>query len=280
MKKVISFTLWGNAEIYLFGGLLNADIAKKEWPGWICRYYVDATEIPKLFLDELNSRDNTEIIYMNESGCQFSTLWRFYAAEDCDVMISRDADSRLNNRDKVAVDEWITSGKDYHILRDSCQHTRPMAAGMWGVRGRVLKDIRKMVDDYREFSIRNEIYDWFGVDQEFLEDIIYPLTRGNALVHDDWTTTQPIFAGEERTPMPISRLRGDGWWKQEFPEWHNGFELHKESHWFRDENCKNPECCRPCPACGEYHDNCYIGQTFFVTEDERNKYNKLKGIFG
>ena len=194
-------------------------------------------------------------------------------------MISRDTDSRLDIRDKAAVEEWIKTGKDYHILRDNCQHTRPMAAGMWGVRGGVLKEIRKMVDDYRLFSIENDIYDWFGVDQKFLEEIVYPLTRGNSLVHDEWTDDLPMFMSEQRTKFPIPRLTGKGWWKQKFPEWHNGLQIEEENHWFRDDTCKHPECCLPCPCCGKYHDNFYIGMHNLVTENEREKYKNLKGIF-
>lgn len=46
-------------------------------------------------------------------------FWRWLVAEDPDVerFLIRDVDSRLNEREARAVDEWILSGKAYHIMR-------------------------------------------------------------------------------------------------------------------------------------------------------------------
>jgi hypothetical protein len=51
-------------------------------------------------------------------------FWRFLVADDptVDRYIIRDADSRLNMREKLAIDEWIASGKKIHILRDHPNH--------------------------------------------------------------------------------------------------------------------------------------------------------------
>jgi len=43
MKKVISFSLWGDNQNYVIGAVLNADVAKEEWPDWICRFYIAPT---------------------------------------------------------------------------------------------------------------------------------------------------------------------------------------------------------------------------------------------
>ena len=61
MKKVISFSLWGNNSFYVIGAILNADIAETEWPDWICRFYV-APSVPISAILELQSRKNVEII--------------------------------------------------------------------------------------------------------------------------------------------------------------------------------------------------------------------------
>ena len=36
MNKVISISLWGDNIAYTMGSILNAEIAEKEWPDWIC----------------------------------------------------------------------------------------------------------------------------------------------------------------------------------------------------------------------------------------------------
>jgi len=75
------------------------------------------------------------------------TFWRFYAAADADVMICRDVDSRLGLREKFAVDEWLESDKDCHIMRDNEEHGAPICAGMWGARNGILSNIKDGVGD-------------------------------------------------------------------------------------------------------------------------------------
>ena len=36
-KKIISFSLWGNNAVYVLNALVNADLALKIYPDWICR---------------------------------------------------------------------------------------------------------------------------------------------------------------------------------------------------------------------------------------------------
>ena len=60
MKKLICFSLWGDDSTYTIGAIKNADLAKKHYPGWICRYYI-ADCVPKNIIDELSNKDNVEI---------------------------------------------------------------------------------------------------------------------------------------------------------------------------------------------------------------------------
>jgi hypothetical protein len=48
-------------------------------------------------------------------------LW-VAADADVDRFIVRDADSRLNSREKAAVDAWIASGATFPIMRDCFAH--------------------------------------------------------------------------------------------------------------------------------------------------------------
>jgi len=43
MKKVISFSLWGNIKLYTIGTVKNAILAKKIFPDWIVYVYYDNT---------------------------------------------------------------------------------------------------------------------------------------------------------------------------------------------------------------------------------------------
>jgi len=289
MKKVISFCLWeqpngvqdgrDSLPSYILGAILNADIAKEEWQDWTCRYYIDKSTIDESIINELKSRDNVEVFLFEKNEGYFSTLWRFYAFTDdnLDYVISRDVDSRLHVRDKASVDEWISSGKDYHIIRDHCQHTRVMAAGMWGAKSGLITE--QSLDSYRDFCILKNTKDKFGNDQDFLEHVIYPHAKTRAIIHDDWTTNQPIFVGEERISPPIPRIRGEGWWNQELPEWHSA---DKKQTCVSEEcnlDCPDSWCTKtPCPCCKKYHDNDYIGKKMSIDKKEYDKYSHLIGV--
>jgi hypothetical protein len=55
-------------------------------------------------------------------------FYRFLVAADSTVdrFIIRDVDSRLNARDRLAVEEWIQSKLAVHVLRDHVNHCLPM----------------------------------------------------------------------------------------------------------------------------------------------------------
>ena len=109
-KRIISFSLFGNDTAYWSGAIENAIMVDHIFSGWTGRFYCDKS-IPKYVLEELLKR-GAEVILMPEQGGLGGTLWRFFAANDktIDYFIVRDADTRLNSQDRVAVDEWIESG--------------------------------------------------------------------------------------------------------------------------------------------------------------------------
>ena len=109
-------------------------------------------------------------------------FWRFFAAADSDVMISRDTDSRLGYREKAAVDEWLDSDADFHIMRDHPYHATAILGGMWGCRNGILKDIKNMIYNYDTREYNNK----YQVDQNFLREIIYPKVFDKAIVHDEF----------------------------------------------------------------------------------------------
>ena len=270
MKKIISFSLWGDNPVYVLGAILNADIAMTEWEGWICRFYV-SPNVPESAIQELESRDNVEVIRMEQDESWNGMFWRFYAAGDHDVSVAifRDADSRLSVRDKAAVGEWIATDKGIHIMRDNCQHGWEICGGAWGAKDNALCEIKNFIDDFDYKMISNK----HGIDQIWLSKDIYPSFWKEAYVHDDWFATS--FTHEEKHPFPIPRLRGEGWEKQEFQDWHSGTEDDESnySHWFGADGPGH--CFFKCPACGEYHDNDYIGKVRTPNKEEKEKYSHI-----
>jgi hypothetical protein len=94
-------------------------------------------------------------------------------------MLSRDTDSRISVREKLAVDEWLSSDKDFHIMRDHPYHTTEILGGMWGCRNGILNNMKNSINEY----IKG---DFWQVDQKFLREKIYPLVVNNSLIHDSF----------------------------------------------------------------------------------------------
>jgi len=178
MKKIISFSLWGDNPKYTVGAIKNAELIDTIYPGWIGRFYCGKS-VPIDIIEILKTYTNVEVIEMEENGDWSGMFWRFYACEDSDVMISRDTDSRLNLREKNAVDEWLNSDKDFHIMRDHPYHNALILGGMWGVRNGILKNIVVLIKNYNKG-------DFWQVDQNFLSEQIYPIVVNSSFVHDSY----------------------------------------------------------------------------------------------
>jgi len=179
MKKIISFSLYGSDSKYTHGALCNAEIAKEIFPDWICRFYIDDS-CDKSLIETIKG-ENVEVVLVDSKDSFHGMFWRFYPASetDVDVMISRDCDSRLSIREKTAVDEWLNSDKDFHIMRDHPYHTTEILGGMWGCRNDILKDIETEMSDYNK-------EDFWQVDQNFLREKIYPLVVNQSIIHDSY----------------------------------------------------------------------------------------------
>jgi hypothetical protein len=179
-KKIISFSLWGDNPIYTEGAIKNCEIAKDIYPDWECWFYVGQST-PKKTINTLREHHNSKVILMDEDGDWNSMFWRFFAASEknLEFMICRDTDSRLGLREKFAVDDWIKSGKGFHIMRDHPYHATAILGGMWGVKGDVLKNMKSLIDNYQKGN-------FWQVDQNFLKEVVYPIIKNNCLVHDEF----------------------------------------------------------------------------------------------
>lgn len=184
MHKVISFSLFGEELRYLIGAIKNAKLAKNLMPDWDCRFYYDSS-VPVWCLNELEELDNVSLVYL-ENYMPPMTTARFLAFEDADIVICRDADDRLSYRGLVATNEWIESGLDFHIIKDHPEgHRTLMLAGMWGGKGKALRNIRDLLQEY--YSKPREIRR--NSDQEFLDEMVYyPYAIYSTLYHSEHYT--------------------------------------------------------------------------------------------
>ncbi len=193
LKKIISFSLWGNNPKYVNGAIRNAELSQIIYPDWECRFYIGQSTLSVAVneMSQLRHMQNVEIIEMAEEGDWTGMFWRFLPCSDpdVDIMISRDCDSRLSLREKIAVDDWLSSVKSFHIMRDHPHHDAKILGGMWGTKTDILRDMFGLITDYGKKN-------YWQIDQEFLAEVIFPRIKNDCKIHDE------IFDGKK---FPSSR---------------------------------------------------------------------------
>ncbi len=206
MKKVISYSLWGGNPLYTHGAIHNVRLATDIYPDWVCRFYIDTGSVPRDVIEDLESLGAEIVLKDGNIACKGS-LWRFEVMfdEDVDVFIVRDADSRLDYREKLAVDEWVESGKAYHVMRDHPHHgpiEHPLFAGMFGGKVQATKEI---ADEYYVFMNFPQNYGR-GCDQNFLRDHVWDCAKDNMLCHDTHRNSPYLTGDEKHFPIDVDEI--------------------------------------------------------------------------
>jgi hypothetical protein len=217
--RVIAYGLYGGDARYTVGVLRNAQLAPLVYPGWKVRVYLDGS-VPAPVVGELE-RLGAQLVRADDpamGGGIGGMFWRFLVAADeqVDRFIVRDSDSRLNARERLAVEEWIQSGTLVHSLRDHPNHDRPLNGGMWGGRKGAVPDMASLI---RKSTDKEK----YGGDLDFLNEQIWTrrAVKASQMAHDAYScnkypnsrpfpTRRPadyqhvgqVFFGDGRPRMP------------------------------------------------------------------------------
>lgn len=187
MKRVISFSLWGSDPKYNIGAIRNAELTNIIYPAWTSIFYVNSISVPNDTIVSLKSIPNTKVVEIIDNDSWANMFWRLRTFDDTDIdiCIFRDTDSRLNHREKTAVDAWLSSDKTFHIMRDHPHHGFPILGGMWGY---------KKNDKYNLSALAKSFIpsDRYGTDYEFFAKILYPVIGEDKLVHDEFFDKLPF----------------------------------------------------------------------------------------
>lgn len=123
----------GNSAKYIIGAIKNADLAKEYYPNFECWFYIQNATVPKNIIDELIKKDNVQIIYKEGdiNTCK-QMMQRFESILDLNVemMMSRNTNTKILLRKKLAVDEWLKFDKLFHIMQDHVHHSFIILGGM------------------------------------------------------------------------------------------------------------------------------------------------------
>ena len=190
MNKIFSFCLYGDIDYYCLGLIENINIINEKYKDW--KIYVYYYNIPDNILEILKNKENTYLFECKHKGFKWEGMfWRFYPIEDenIDYFLSRDADSRVTHREMVLVNEWIKSGKTFHIIRDHPNHNIEILGGTFGIN---VKNFKQLSIDKNFKSIDSYIDDYYNIydkdvekwpDQDFLQKIVYPIIKDDNVSH-------------------------------------------------------------------------------------------------
>jgi hypothetical protein len=203
LERIISFSLFGTDPIYLHGAIENARSCPVVFPGWTCRFYA-SNEIPAVVISDLR-RHGAQVVLNRRTSPYDGLFWRFLPAAEqaLDAMIVRDVDSRPTARDRATVEDWLRTGRGFHVIRDHPNHVGRIMAGMWGCRGGVLADIKDLIHTwtYRHYGDSYGSMRERNCDQVFLYEMVYPRVRDNGVIHSEFVR----FDDEEVKPIPCPR---------------------------------------------------------------------------
>lgn len=116
------------------------------------------------------------------------------------MFLSRDLDSRLNPRERAAVNMWVRSGLACHSIRDHKYHMAKLQGGMWGCRTKPLLDLlpdgKTLQETAMEFHTKamankRDVKYW-GADQDYLNEWL-------------WVSAEPSLQSSGRADTPFPR---------------------------------------------------------------------------
>ncbi len=215
MVNAFSFCLYGPENpMYYEGMMQNIALIAMFYPQWKVYVYIspDVTEAMRTKLQMCSSVILRETHILGPENM----IHRFFAIdeESVDLMIVRDADSRVHWKDRWAINQFVSRPQYVaHIIRDNKVHNVAMMGGLWGLRKSAGIHIHT---EYAAFCASPRDHG-AGHDQSFLAERIYPKILSRVLTHHSYGL---VYAGEDGVEFPFS------WTNEVFcgrPETVNGY---------------------------------------------------------
>ncbi|XP_057303810.1 uncharacterized protein LOC130641149 [Hydractinia symbiolongicarpus] len=158
---------------------------------WMLRVYHDGslpnktqhvlTKIHK----NLRFCDVRKILLLGNISHLKRNFWRLLPIGDStvDVTCVRDVDSPLLNREFDAVEQWLESEKLFHCMRDSPQESKRITSHGFCFRNYKNNTVTEIV--FQELISNHE-----KVDEDLLDEHVWPLVKTDAIQHDSYQCTK------------------------------------------------------------------------------------------
>ena len=194
MVNAFSFCLYGPSNPRYYPGMLeNVYLAGKHFPTWKVYIYY-APDVEQSLVNHLVACSNVVLRPTGITGAK-NMIHRFFAIDepDVEIMMVRDADSRIHWKDRWAIREFVASPFLVHTIRDNVEHSARMMGGLWGMKKSIGICMREEYANYVEDTSRGFRN---AHDQNFLADALYNRVLPTLLIH---YSKAPVFEGELHT---------------------------------------------------------------------------------
>jgi len=179
--NVFSFCLYGRYNSRYYPGMIeNIRLIRRHFPGWLVFVYVGSDVTPEM-VATLRSAPGVVVRFTGKTGIE-NMIERFYAIDEpgVELMVVRDADSRVHWRDRWAIRDFVDSpGFVLHTIRDHPEHSASLMGGLWAIRKSSGVDMHAEYEAYKTNPEDRGI----ALDQNFLSCRIYSKFHGQILVH-------------------------------------------------------------------------------------------------
>ena len=174
MVKLMTMSVWGDNERYIVGAREQAKLATHFYPDFTVRIYTDNADNFKSLLAWYD-------VEIHERKDDNGVLWRFeplFESPD-NIVIVRDSDGRITQREAMAVNEWLESDKKFHTFRDHESHFEyPIIACAFGYKGQLPEQqLTQML------AIKSQPF-YYTNDQVYLRDFVWPIVKDDSMVHE------------------------------------------------------------------------------------------------
>jgi hypothetical protein len=195
MVNCFSFCLYGSQPKYTIGMCRNVQLINNYYPDW--RIYIAlGLGVPEDIIDVLGKQPNVVLYRTNKEG-GINMHIRFFIIDNPDVelMVVRDADSRIHARDRWCINRWLAlADREAMITRDHINHNNNILGGLWGIRKGALPPMRYLYKDIITDLMSPEYKFEYGDDQNILSEGVYPLLVKKAVIFTD--LEERVYEGE------------------------------------------------------------------------------------
>lgn len=198
MKMAFSFCIYGENRTYRDGLLANLVTISSLYPSFEKHIYAGC-DVSEAYIEACEAFHSTYVHRLPFTGGRLMSH-RFLAIDlpEVELMIVRDADSRITDRDRWCIDDFIASDFNLFTIRDHKFHYREIMGGLWGMRRIAGFSMREA---YEEYASTSKDIDCYESDQSFLRKFVYRRYRESLLVYSPtWA-----FPGENSRKIGLGR---------------------------------------------------------------------------